>query len=78
MKISVAVNESGKIVAALIPPRYPLASDGDTPVVGLEPSVGETLVDLDFPDDDVPDEPKSDFLLTLQQQKDRSSAEATA
>ena len=40
-------------------------------MTGFVPSEGQRVLDVDVPDDDVPSEPRPDFLNTLQVYKDR-------
>ena len=41
-------------------------------MTGFVPSEGQRVLDVDVPDDDVPSEPRPDFLNTLQVYKDRA------
>ena len=73
MKVTVVVNEAGKVIAAHVPLDPESSADSDTedsPSVGFLPGEGQDVVDLDLPDEDVPGEPPTDFLDTLQKHKD--------
>lgn len=74
-KVSVLVDEDGKVVASYIPPehRSPSYTAEDASSAGLFASAGRELLELELPDDEAPTEPGPDFLDKLQQQKDRDS-----
>ena len=78
MKITVVVNEVGQVIAAHVPvsSERPYDSDAEDEgrITGFVPSEGQEVLDLEVPDDDVPSEPRPDFLNTLQTYKDRSVA----
>ena len=80
MKLTVVVNELGQVIAAHVPgsPESPTESYEEGRMTGFVPMEGQRVVDLEVSDDDVPSEPRSDFLNTLQTYKDRASSEAGA
>jgi hypothetical protein len=75
MKITVVVDEAGKVIAAHVPLDPEGHSDldqADAPMAELVPSQGQKVLDLDLSDDDVPNVPPSDFLEQLQRRKDEA------
>ena len=80
MNVTVVVNELGQVIAA----HVPASEEGDPGsgeegrMTGFVPMEGQRVIDLDVSEDDVPSEPRSDFLNTLQTYKDRSSPETGA
>ena len=75
MKVTVVVNEAGQVIAAHVPVSSEGPSDSyaeeEGRMTGFVPSEGQRVLDVDVPDDDVPSEPRPDFLNTLQVYKDR-------
>ena len=71
MKVTVVVDEAGKVIAAHVPidPEQGRDSEGSGNI-GFLPVEGQEVLDLDVPEDHVPGEPPSDFLDTLQKHKD--------
>jgi hypothetical protein len=75
-KVTVLVDEGGKVIASYIPPdrrSVPFTAD-EPPSAGLLASDGQEVLDLELPDEDVPSEPGADFLETLQRLKDERSS----
>jgi hypothetical protein len=66
MKITTLVNETGNVIAALLPRAESQYGDEPAGFVGITPATGETLREVDIPDDQVPAEPGLEFLETLQ------------
>jgi hypothetical protein len=66
MKITTLVNEAGNVIAALLPSADPQYGDEPAGFVGITPSAGQTLREVDLPEDQVPSEPGPEFLETLQ------------
>ena len=82
MKITVVVNEAGQVIAAHVPvsskgPSDSYAEEEEGRITGFVPSEGQDVLDLELPDEDVPSEPRPDFLNILQMYKDRGSPEAS-
>jgi hypothetical protein len=74
VKVTVVVDEAGKVVAAHIPTAPPDDYEGDEPpMIEFVPSEGEEVVELDIPDEDVASDPEPEVLEILQRHKDRSS-----
>ena len=78
MKLTVVVNELGQVIAAHVPvsPESRSESYEEGRMTGFVPMEGQRVMDLEVSDDDVPSEPRSDFLNTLQTYKDRASPQA--
>jgi hypothetical protein len=82
MRITVVVNSDGQVVAA----HGPATSQGppdsyaeeEARFTGFVPTEGQSVMELELPDDDVPSEPRPDFLDTLQLCKDRTTREASS
>ena len=73
MKVTVVLNEAGKVVAAHIQAAASDASAGDhTPNLGFVTSQGEEVAELDLPDEEVPSDLQPEFLETLQRHKEGS------
>lgn len=75
MKITVVVDEAGKVIAAHVPLDPERSSDSaheDAPIAELLPSPGQKVLDLDLAEDDVPNVPPPDFLAQLQHRKDEA------
>lgn len=74
MKVTVVVDEAGKVVAAHIPtaPADDYKAD-ELPMSEFVPSEGEEIVELDLPDEDIASDAEATELLEiLQRHKDRS------
>ena len=74
MKVTVVVDESGKVVAAHIPtaPTDDYKAD-ELPMSEFVPSEDEEIVELDLPDEDIASDAEATELLEiLQRHKDRS------
>ena len=74
MKVTVVVDEAGKVVAAHISTAPPDDYGGDEqPISEFVPSEGEEIVELDLPDEDLASDAEATELLEiLQRHKDRS------
>jgi hypothetical protein len=72
MKVTVVVDESGKVIGAHVPvaPEGPKESEGAGATVSLLPREGHTIIALDVPDEDAPAQPPHDLLERLQRHKD--------
>jgi len=81
LKVTVVVNEAGQVMAAHVPVSSEGPSDSyaeeEGRITGFVPSEGQEVLELDIPDEDVPSEPRPEFLNTLQMYKDRGSPEAS-
>jgi hypothetical protein len=81
VKLTVVVNELGRVIAAHVPVssegRSGSVAEEEARMTGFVPTEGQRVLDLDVPDDDVPSEPAPDFLNTLQRYKDRGSSKAS-
>jgi hypothetical protein len=63
VKVTVVVDEAGKVVAAHIPTAPPDDYEGDEPpMIEFVPSEGEEVVELDIPDEDVASDPEPEVL----------------
>jgi hypothetical protein len=73
MKVTVVVDEAGKVVAAHIPTAPPEDYKGDElPMSEFVPSEGDEIVELDVPDEDIAtDAEATELLEILQRHKDR-------
>ena len=74
MKVTVVVDEAGKVVAAHIPTAPPDDYEGDELLMSeFVPSEGEEIVELDLPDEEIAGDAEATQLLQiLQRHKDRS------
>jgi hypothetical protein len=71
VKVTVVVNEAGKVVAAHVPFAITDTSAADEgPTLGFVASEGEEVVELDLSDEEVPRDPEPEFLEFLQRRKD--------
>ena len=74
MKVTVLVNEAGKVVAAHVPSAVSDESALDqAPMLGFVTSDGEEVAELELRGEEVPSEPEPEFLEILQRHKDGSS-----
>jgi hypothetical protein len=75
-KVTVLVDEAGKIIASYIPPERRSVSftADEPPSAGLLASEGQEVIDLELTDEEVPSEPGTDFLEKLQRHKDRAAS----
>jgi hypothetical protein len=81
VKVTIVVNEAGKVIAAHVPmaPETPPDSaqaEVDTTRTEIRPSEGQEVLQLEIPDEDVRSAPQPDFLDTLQRHKDGGSPHA--
>jgi len=76
MKVTVVVDESGKVIAAHVPvaPEGPQEAEGARATVSLTPPEGHTIMALDVPDEDAPAQPPHDLLDRLQRHKDAAES----
>jgi len=74
MRVTVVVDEAGKVVAAEVPSALPDDYEGDEPpVIEFVPSEGEEIVELDVPDDDIAgDAEATEIIEILLRHRDRS------
>jgi hypothetical protein len=75
VKITVVLNEAGKVIAAHVPvagERGPESSpmERDAPMTAFVPSAGQEVVEMDLAEGDVPFVPREDFLEDLQRRRD--------
>jgi hypothetical protein len=75
-KVTVLVDEAGKVIASYIPPeRRSISFTADEPPSGgMLPSEGQEVLELEVADDEIPAEPGPDFLETLQRHKDSAAS----
>jgi hypothetical protein len=78
VKVTVVVNRAGDVIAAHVPSASesgPDSAQEDSAATRIEftPSEDQEVLYLDVPEEDVPLQPRSDLLETLQRHKDRSS-----
>jgi hypothetical protein len=72
MKVTVVVDESGRVIAAHVPvaPEGAPGDEGATAMASLVAPEGHELMVLDVPGEDAPGEPPPDLLDRLQRHKD--------
>ena len=75
-KVTVLVDEAGKIIASYVPPERRSVSftADEPPSAGLLPSEDEEVLELELADEEIPSEPGTDFLETLQRHKDSAAS----